>query len=201
MSTTDGTLPAESLLSFFRLVGKLKTVKRTGWVYRGVHEPESVSDHMYRMSLMAMAVGGNDPARRDRLIKMALVHDLAEADVGDIAPGDGISKTEKYAREEAAMRRVRDEILAKSKLGHELYDLWMEYDQGQTEDARLVKEIDKMEMIVQADEYEAAQDTDLEEFFVSTNGMFHSQVMRGIDESLRSQRDQRKGGSSIPKEK
>lgn len=200
MSTNDGILQAESLLSFFRLVGKLKTVKRTGWVYRGVHEPESVSDHMYRMSLMAMAVGGNDPARRDRLVKMALVHDLAEADVGDIAPGDGVSKAEKYAREEAAMRRVRDEILAKSKLGHELYDLWMEYDQGQTEDARLVKEIDKMEMIVQADEYEAAQDKDLEEFFVSTSGVFHSQVMRGIDESLRRQRDQRKGESSIPKE-
>lgn len=192
MSASDTPLPAETLLSFFRLVGKLKTVKRTGWVYRNVSQPESVSDHMYRMSLMAMAVGGNDPLRRDRLVKMALVHDLAEAEVGDIAPGDGVSKADKYAREEAEMRRVRDEVMLGSKLGHELYDLWLEYDQGKTEDALLVKEIDKMEMIVQADEYELAQGKDLEEFFESTSGVFHSQVMCGIDEALRRQRNLRK---------
>lgn len=194
------SLPTENLLSFFRLIGKLKTVKRTGWVYRNVSEPESVSDHMYRMSLMAMAIGGSDPPRRDRLMKMALVHDLAEAQVGDIAPGDGVSKADKYALEEREMRRVRDEILAGSKLGHELYDLWFEYDQGSTDDARLVKEIDKMEMIIQADEYEAAQGKDLEEFFESTKGMFHSPVMCDVDEMLRSQRSLRKTESSVRKD-
>lgn len=196
MSAQQSPLPAEDLLSFFRFVGKLKTIKRTGWVKRGVHEPESVSDHMYRMALMAMAVGGNDSARRDRLIKMALVHDLAESEVGDIAPGDGVSKEEKFRREEAAMHHLRDDALSQSNFGKELYDLWLEYDQGKTEDARLVKELDKMEMIVQADEYETAQGKDLEEFFESTRGVFHSHVMQDIDGALRSQRIRRKRTSS-----
>ncbi|CDF77573.1 unnamed protein product [Chondrus crispus] len=196
MSAQQSQLPAEDLLSFFRFVGKLKTIKRTGWVKRGVHDPESVSDHMYRMALMAMAVGGNDSARRDRLIKMALVHDLAESEVGDIAPGDGVSKEEKFSREEAAMHHLRDDALSQSTFGKELYDLWLEYDQGKTEDARLVKELDKMEMIVQADEYETVQGKDLEEFFESTRGVFHSNVMQDIDRALRSQRIRRKRTAS-----
>ena len=45
---------ARSLLQFLRLVGQLKRVPRTGWVYRNVQRPESVSDHMYGMAIMAL---------------------------------------------------------------------------------------------------------------------------------------------------
>lgn len=189
------------LLDFFRFVGKLKTTKRTGWVYSKVNKPESVSDHMYRMSMIAMAVGGTDPARTARLIKLALVHDLAEAEVGDIAPADNVSKEEKNRREEDAMRRIRDDVLSGSPLGAELYELWLEYETGQTDDAKLMKEIDKMEMIIQADEYEQAQEKDLTDFFASTKDVFHTPVMQQIDSTLRSQRDERRGRqSSHPKQ-
>ena len=68
-------------LEFFRLVGKLKTTKRTGWVNNNVQLPESIADHMYRMSLLAMMI--TDPSiNKDRLIKICLVHDLAESIVG-----------------------------------------------------------------------------------------------------------------------
>lgn len=190
MSAADKPVPAQDLLTFFRLVGQLKTTKRTGWVYRKVRQPESVSDHMYRMSMIAMAVSGSDLAR-DRIIKMALVHDLAEAEVGDIAPADNVSKEEKRALEEAAMRRIRDDILSGSALGAELYDLWLEYETGDTGEAKLLKEIDKMEMIIQADEYEKAQGQDLSEFFSSTQGVFKSPIMRGIDDVLRKEREER----------
>lgn len=68
------------------LVGKLKTTKRTGWVYRNVQSPESVSDHMYRMALFSFLLADqqddNNPLDKDRCIKLALVHDLAECIVG-----------------------------------------------------------------------------------------------------------------------
>ncbi|XP_023086418.1 HD domain-containing protein 2 isoform X3 [Piliocolobus tephrosceles] len=58
---------ARSLLQFLRLVGQLKRVPRTGWVYRNVQRPESVSDHMYRMAVMAMVIK-DDHLNKDRLI-------------------------------------------------------------------------------------------------------------------------------------
>ena len=70
-------------LDFFRLVGKLKTTKRTGWVNNEVMLPESIADHMYRMSMLAMMI--TDPTiDKDRLIKICLVHDLGESIVGKL---------------------------------------------------------------------------------------------------------------------
>uniref|UniRef100_A0A2K6DJ72 HD domain containing 2 n=1 Tax=Macaca nemestrina TaxID=9545 RepID=A0A2K6DJ72_MACNE len=90
---------ARSLLQFLRLVGQLKRVPRTGWVYRNVQRPESVSDHMYRMAVMAMVIK-DDRLNKDRCVRLALVHDMAECIVGDIAPADNIPKEEKHRREE-----------------------------------------------------------------------------------------------------
>jgi putative hydrolases of HD superfamily len=79
--------PARNVLCFARLCGALKNVKRTGWVNNKINEPESVADHMYRMSMLAFMI--QDPAiKKDHLIKLCLVHDLAEAIVGDITPYD-----------------------------------------------------------------------------------------------------------------
>lgn len=86
--------------------------------------PESVADHMYRqvnvfslkqiifqqyppnslirMSMLSFAV--RDPnVNRDRLMKICLVHDLAESIVGDITPYDGVSKEEKRKLEEVVI--------------------------------------------------------------------------------------------------
>ncbi|GAB5571866.1 5'-deoxynucleotidase HDDC2 isoform X1 [Prionailurus iriomotensis] len=90
---------AQNLLQFLRLVGQLKRVPRTGWVYRNVQSPESVSDHMYRMAIMAL-VTKDEHLNKDRCIRLALVHDMAECIVGDIAPADNIPKEEKHRREE-----------------------------------------------------------------------------------------------------
>lgn len=179
--------PPSSLLDFFRLIGRLKTTKRTGWVYSDVHQPESVSDHMYRMALIAFSISP-DPSRTPRLIKMALVHDLAEAKVGDIAPADNVPKQEKYRLEEAVMRHIRDDIFPNSSLGRELYNLWLEYELGLSDDAKLIKEIDKFEMIIQADEYERTQGKNLAQFFASTADAFHSPIMKSLNSELREQR-------------
>ena len=76
----------KDVLKFMSLVGKLKTTKRTGWVYRKVQSPESVSDHMYRMAMLSFLLADQQddisPLQKDRCIKLALVHDLAECIVG-----------------------------------------------------------------------------------------------------------------------
>ena len=81
------SISPSSALDFFNIVGRLKRVRRTGWVVRKIFEPESVADHMYRMSMLVFML--RDPTiDKDRLLKICLVHDLAEAIVGDITPVD-----------------------------------------------------------------------------------------------------------------
>ncbi|XP_053743970.1 HD domain-containing protein 2 isoform X2 [Synchiropus splendidus] len=167
-----------NMLRFMKLVGQLKRVPRTGWVYRGVKDPESVSDHMYRMAMMSLTI--TDPTvDKNRCIKLALVHDLAESIVGDIAPTDNVSKEEKHRREEEAMRHIS--ALLPDGLQQEIYGLWEEFENQSSEEARLVKQFDLLDMILQAHEYEELEGAPgrLQEFFDSTNGRFqHPDVLK-----------------------
>src|SRR3954454_20843223 len=93
---------------FLAQVGRLKTLKRAGWVRRGVSDPESVADHSFRAAVLAMLLGTDLGVDRDRLVRLLLVHDLAESDpdVGDITPFDGVGPDEKRRRETTAMERL-----------------------------------------------------------------------------------------------
>ncbi|GAB0494278.1 hypothetical protein MMPV_005570 [Pyropia vietnamensis] len=185
-----------SVLELMLLVGRLKRTKRAGWVLSGIPAPESVSDHMYRMAVAAFAL---PPAVSAHAMKLALVHDLAEALVGDITPHDGVSSEEKEQRERAAMVTIRDEVLgggaggggsqrggdpAGQAVGAQLMTLWEEYEAGETPAAALVKDVDKYEMVVQAYEYEKATGKDLSPFFDSTAGKFRTPTVRGWAEPV-----------------
>ncbi|CAG9467357.1 unnamed protein product [Pedinophyceae sp. YPF-701] len=183
---------ASQAIDFFHLLFSLKQTKRTGWVKRGVKAPESIADHMYRMGMMAMFAGeaGVDAGRA---IKVALVHDVAEAIVGDIAPGDGVSDADKYAREAAAMERIREMLGGQDvALASEVVQLWREYEDQATPEAVFVKDLDKLEMILQAHEYEAEQDMALQEFFDSTRGKFKTDVGKRWAEEICRRRDERR---------
>src|SRR5437868_15393470 len=70
--------------------GKLKEVRRKGWVDRGVPDAESVADHSYRVAVLAWAVARQRGLDASRALLIGLVHDLAEAEVGDETPFDGL---------------------------------------------------------------------------------------------------------------
>jgi hypothetical protein len=76
---------------FLQIIYRLKATKRTGWLNYGVQDAESISDHMYRMGIITMLTSDSS-LNRDRCTKLALVHDMAEALVGDITPADPIPK-------------------------------------------------------------------------------------------------------------
>ncbi|KAL2936156.1 HD domain-containing protein 2 [Bienertia sinuspersici] len=99
----NASVSPSSAIDFLTLCQSLKKTKRAGWVKRNVENPESISDHMYRMGLMALISADIPGVNRDKCVKIAIVHDIAEAIVGDITPSDGISKIEKSRREKEAL--------------------------------------------------------------------------------------------------
>ena len=142
-------------LDFLANASRLKHLPRTGWVRVGVPTVEPVAGHMYRLALLTMLVPPEPGIDRDKAVRMALVHDLAECIVGDITPFDGVTKHEKHARERAAMEKLTGQLgAAHGIVGKEMTALWEEYDAGKSKEAALLKQLDKLEMLLQAAEYE-----------------------------------------------
>lgn len=98
-TTTTHKPDLQGKLELMHLLERLKTQKRTGWVREGIKGPESIADHMYRMAMLSLLSEEDEELDIAKCVQMAVVHDLAEAIVGDIAPSDGISKEEKQRLE------------------------------------------------------------------------------------------------------
>lgn len=111
------------------------------------------------MALMAMLVPSTPerPLDISRCVQMALVHDLAEAYVGDITPLEGIPASVKHELEERAMASFLDEMLGSegnTQARERIRGLYVEYEERTTPEAKLVKDLDRLELVLQAVEYE-----------------------------------------------
>ncbi|ODV79417.1 uncharacterized protein CANTADRAFT_52065 [Suhomyces tanzawaensis NRRL Y-17324] len=177
------------ILAFFQIVRLLKTQKRTGWIDRGIptDKVESIGDHMYRMSIISMAIPNND-INIDQCAKIALVHDIAESLVGDITPFGGVSKKEKHRRELESIEFLASIIRPyNKKFSHEIMELWLDYEEIRTVEARYVKDVDKFELIQQAWEYEQEYGVkyDLSEFYASRSAVVSKEIGDLCDEVIR----------------
>jgi putative hydrolases of HD superfamily len=147
----------------------LKQIYRQGWLKRGipVDQCESVADHIMGVVMLAwfFTDQGFPAISRDKIMRMALIHDLGEIYAGDLTPGDNVSPGEKRRRERDGVKRV----VGRLPRGREYIDLWEEYEAGRTNEARLVRQLDRLEMACQAVIYERQGLGSLEEFFRSAS--------------------------------
>lgn len=180
LSTLPSPPPSNptSPIPFFHLLELLKTTKREGWRRLSIDNCESISDHMYRMSIMTMLAPRSLLSRLDvaHCTKMALVHDMAESLVGDITPVDGIPVKEKHRRESITMDYIADKVLGSLsgglEQGKKIKEIWQEYEDNSTMEAKFVHDVDKIELLLQMVEYERSHkgEKDLSEFL----GVRHS---------------------------
>lgn len=175
-------------VKFLELVGNLKHIKRTGWVLRNVKDCETISGHMYRMGMMSFLLDGSHGLDRVHVMELALVHDLAESIVGDITPYCGISREEKLLREFSAISEIA-ELLGPTK--EKLLELFNEYEEGKTAEAKFVKDLDRLDMVMQAFEYEKRDNCPMkhQEFFDSTKDKFSHPLVINIVNEINAQRE------------
>ena len=194
------------LLDLAGRVAKLKSVPRTGWLDRGIDPQvaESVADHSLGVALLAWACAiqrRDEGASLDpeRVLKLALVHDLAEAEIGDLTPYDPAEipgahepvarrafletrhirdthrDDDKRAREDAAMRTLIDALPGAT--GAEFEEVWDELRLGTSAEARFVKQVDRLETFLQSRHYLRA-DPNL------PMSSFRQEVVESIDDPL-----------------
>lgn len=150
----------ESLFALMGLVAELKLVGRDGWnnLGRTVNDAESVGDHSYGISMMAIGVRHLAPHLSvdwHKVLLLCLVHDLVEAKTGDInlftatnLEERKLLKEHKKRLEHSAILQIQQEV--GGTLGDEVFTLWMEYEDNQTGEAHLGHELDKIEAALQA---------------------------------------------------
>jgi putative hydrolases of HD superfamily len=197
---------AQALFGLVQFAAKLKSVPRTGWLDRGLDSlrVESVADHTFGVALLAWACAlqrhaagaAIDP---ERVLKLAIIHDLAEAETGDSTPYDPAAipseddpaarrafletrhsrdpdrRAAKRAHEDAVMRTLLTALpgATRSALG----ELWDELHLGESPEARFVKQVDHLETFLQSRLY---LDTDPTLPMAS----FHQEVLETIDDPL-----------------
>lgn len=158
------------LIEFALTIGKLKKLKRTGWVQYGIPDSESVAEHIFRLTTLTMVLARKVGADPDRSVKMALIHDLGEATIGDIITRRGKRVLSNSKRKREIERAALESILSLVD-AREYTALFDEYEAQITKEARFVFQLDKLEMAIQAYEYEKKYTLNLEEFFESARSV------------------------------
>ena len=128
-------------------------------------DSESVAEHSYMMSVMAMVMSDMKNINTEKIIKMSILHDWAESKIGDYMP-DEITEDKKTELEEYAMTELLDEL--PSKIKNDYYNIWNDYKENLSEESRFVHELDKLEMALQGKIYEKETDPEkIKPFIIS----------------------------------
>lgn len=148
------------MIAFLLDLYELKEEARRGWLLRGVHEPESVADHSWGTAMLCMVYADRADVQREHAVVMALVHDLAESVTGDHATRvatmrDPAVAEQKRIRELRAMDRLLAEISGDIRaVGDHIRELWDEYEAAVSPVATFVRDMNLIDMCLQAYRYE-----------------------------------------------
>ncbi len=174
------------ILDFFNIALKLKKISRQGWIDKlNLNPVESVSDHTYMMTLMAMVLADHTKLDTLKIIKMSLLHDLAEAKIGDVIPGQ-MSVDKKCKLENSAMCQILNEL--PESIRNNYQKIWDEFQNGASEESVFVHEIDKLEMALQAKNYSKETSSDnIKVFFESARKSIQNKHLQNILDDILSQ--------------
>ena len=133
----------ERQIRFLLEVDKLKEVFRRSYLLTSQRR-ENDSEHSWHLAVMAMVLSehADDPVDGVRAVKMCLVHDIVEIDAGDTYCYDETGNEDKATRERRAAERLFG--LLPEDQGLELRELWQEFEQGRSPEARFARAVDRL---------------------------------------------------------
>lgn len=168
----------DPILSSYYRVMRLKHLFRQGWLKRGIPEEycESVAEHSFGVAILVLLAPAPQGLDRGRALLMAVIHELGETFAGDITPVDGVSPEVKTRLEREAILFALD--------GHpeleSLLAIWEEFEAGESAESRFVRQLDRLEMGLQANLYKAEGSTRMDEFFESARRTVVSPLLREL---------------------
>jgi len=166
----------KNLLNFLIEVGKLKGKERRGWIVHQIKKPETTAEHIFHLAILAWVLGKSKKLNSERVIKIALIHDLCEVYAPDLTPYDPLlpkdkkkirevlekwprftlalkikKEKEKHKMETAALNKLTEKLPQNLKM--EMRSLWREFEEGLTKEGRFVQQADKIANFLQGMDY------------------------------------------------
>jgi putative hydrolase of HD superfamily len=153
----------DQLIRFVSRAERLESFPRSGWIACGVDQPESVAAHVHGVALIAMWIGDHvdDDVDTERLLRIALLHDIGEALMTDLPwPVKRFVDPEAVADGEA---RAADTVLEDAPAA------WRAsvraYRELDSLEARIVKASDRIQMLCKSLQYRSQNRGDVERFW------------------------------------
>jgi putative hydrolases of HD superfamily len=183
MKNTSAKL--QNILEFLHVSEGLKKLLRHSWLSDG--RQESVAEHSWRMALMAMAIHPllETPVDIEKVLQMITLHDLAEVKAGDYHAFDQVPSN-KHELEEKALSEIVENL--ENNSGEEFFQLWNEFEEGVTEEAKFAQALDKLEVLIQHNDADISTWNETEYSFNLTyadNKVAYSRVLSLFRELIR----------------
>ncbi len=182
----------QGLIDSLLKVGNLKSIKRSGWVREGMPDPESVAEHTFRVSFLVLLLGEELKISTEKLLKMAIVHDIEEAVIGDPITQRGAKDVSKHDHKKE--KQVVKDLVSTAPNPSELYKLWEDHlpqnRPGASKDVSILYQIGKIATVWQALEYEldGAEPGKLDEFWENAKIHIKEPLLVELFNSLKSKR-------------
>lgn len=169
----------KNIIDFLIQVGRLKEKKRRGWVAHQIKNPETTASHIFRTALLAWVLSYDKNLNLEKILKMALIHDICEVYAKDETPYDPLlpwnlknrkrinrildkwpnftleQKKQKFLNKYNQERRGLLKLVSNLPVGlrKEIINLWEEFEKDLSKEGRFVKQVDKAENYLQGMEY------------------------------------------------
>lgn len=141
----------DAQFAFLNEADRLKSVLRATTLVDG-SRPENSGEHSWHLALYALILAdqAGPEVKIDRVIRMLLIHDLVEIDVGDVPIHSQNGQAHASAATQAAESQAADRIfgLLPIDLGTDLRALWQEFEAAETPDARFAKSLDRVQPVM-----------------------------------------------------
>jgi len=179
---------ADRIVEFVYEVGQLKRLPRAGWLFAGVQNPETVAAHSFRVGVLAYAIAVQEGANADRAATLGLFHDVPEARIGDIPYVGKLYLDVRMPPEDVARDQVQH---LPAPLAAHIEALVAEHESAKTSydftpEARCSRDADKLELLLQAREYQAAGVSKMERFIQTMQGSVVTDTGKALmDSALR----------------
>jgi putative hydrolase of HD superfamily len=165
-----------ALAAFGYELGVLKRIRRSGWWQAGVRDPESVGEHSLRAAQLAALLAAEEGASPERAAFLALWHDTQETRTGDL-PHTAVA----YVRKPEPREITADQTASLPSRSRDVVRAAVdEYESRETPEALCAKDADKLEMLLQAVEYQHAGVRPVGEWIESARTGLHTETARKI---------------------
>jgi len=167
----------KNIFDFLVKVGELKGKERRGWQIHGIKNSETTAEHIFHLAILVWVLGKRKKLNLERAIKLALAHDLCEVYSPDLTSYDAAGLKEKgriaikdifkikpkndrpTLQQRKKMEKIKQKLENRAikklvskifpDLKKEIIQLWWDFENGLTREARFVKQADKMINLLQ----------------------------------------------------